>query len=59
MFEELTGQEWTVHGESVYCCYSIYKKEESSSSWTPVRVNEYQYLNESIQSDNYVNDDAP
>jgi len=57
LFEELTGQEWTVHGESVYCCYSIYKKD--GDSWTPVRVNEYQYLNETTQSDNYVNDDTP
>ena len=25
LFEELTGQPWKDHGQSVYCCYSIYK----------------------------------
>ena len=26
MYENLTGNDWSVHGESKYCCYSIYRR---------------------------------
>jgi len=77
LFEELTGQPWSVHGDSVYCCYSIYKGATtttttknpgttnsdgascSSLTWTPIRVNQFEYLNESdLQGDNYVDNNT-
>ena len=26
LYENLTGNDWSVHGESKYCCYSIYRR---------------------------------
>lgn len=34
LYEKLTGNDWNVHGESKYCCFSIYQKET-----TPARNN--------------------
>jgi len=57
LFEELTGQPWTVHGKSVYCCYSIYKSvanEDGTTAWEPLAVNESSYLHEVLKGDNYM-----
>ena len=45
LYESLTGNEWTTHGMSKYCCYSIYQKKESeaTSLWTPLVVNQVLY----------------
>ena len=47
LYESLTGNNWTEHGEGRYCCFSIYQKEEEGSTsddndgskWTPLVVN--------------------
>jgi len=58
LFETLTGQPWTVHGKSVYCCYSIYKSvtnvDDGTTTWEPLVVNESKYLHEELQGDNYI-----
>lgn len=53
LFEKLTGQEWHVHGESKYCCVSIYecKQQDPNISsddpvWEPLLLNESIYLDE-------------
>lgn len=57
LFEELVGQPWYVHGESTYCCYSIYQKRRNGSSWEAVQVNESSYLHEAnLHKDKYVTD---
>ena len=52
LYAELTGQSWKVHGESSYCCYSIYVNndvfENVASGWEPIQVNESSYLNEKV-----------
>ena len=64
LFEELTGQPWTNHGKSVYCCYPIYKWEathddedgegKTTIAWVPLAVNESKYLQETLDGDNYI-----
>lgn len=47
LYEKLTGNAWHVHGESKYCCVSIYEcKEGDDSKWEPLLVNESKYLDE-------------
>lgn len=55
LYEELTGNPWQRHGESSYCCYSIYQREEGQ--WTALRVNQAEYLNEKIQYERHVSSD--
>lgn len=45
LYESLTGNDWTTHGMSKYCCYSIYQKKEAeaTSLWTPLVVNQVLY----------------
>ena len=40
LYESLTGNKWTVHGTSKYCCYSIYRQKEGEETWEPLVVNE-------------------
>ena len=40
LYENLTGNSWKVHGNSKYCCFSIYRKEEDKELWEPLVVNE-------------------
>lgn len=40
LYESLTGNKWNVHGESKYCCYSIYQQKEDEAAWTPLVVNQ-------------------
>lgn len=40
LYESLTGNHWNKHGDSKYCCYSIYQQEERNDTWTPVVVNQ-------------------
>lgn len=56
LYEELTSHPWHVHGESTYCCYSIYQKKGRHGRWEAVRVNQSQYLREDLKGDHYVSD---
>jgi len=38
LYEELTGNHWSVHGESSYACYSLYEQKEDG--WVPLLVNQ-------------------
>ncbi len=40
LYDSLTGNKWTVHGVSKYCCYSIYQQKEGEETWTPLVVNQ-------------------
>lgn len=40
LYESLTGNKWDVHGESKYCCYSIYQQTDGEDTWTPLVVNQ-------------------
>ena len=45
LYEKLCGNNWSVHGECTYCCYSIYECEvPDKSKWNPILVNESKYL---------------
>lgn len=39
LFESLTGEKWTVHGTSRYCCYSIYQ-QDNDDNWKALVVNQ-------------------
>jgi broad specificity phosphatase PhoE len=60
LYTKLTGNNWHSHGESKYCCYSIYQFEQaedvntSMPSCTPLLVNESKYLND-LWSDSSAN----
>jgi broad specificity phosphatase PhoE len=58
LYEELTGNHWTKHGESTYCCYSIYKKkkeeDQDGRQWEPVTVNRSNYLHEKLTPERHV-----
>ena len=55
LYEELTGNPWHVHGESTYCCYSIYKKS-GDGRWETLAVNESDYLHENMVTERHVSD---
>lgn len=40
LFERLTGNPWSMHGESSYGCFSIYAQVEGVEEWEPLVVNE-------------------
>lgn len=40
LYESLTRNNWDVHGESKYCCYSIYHQSEGELEWKPLVVNQ-------------------
>lgn len=47
LYEKLSGNDWYVHGECTYCCYSIYQCEvPDKTKWEPIIVNESKYLDE-------------
>lgn len=54
LFEELTGKDWKEHGESSYCCYSIYTKKPETDEWKPILVNQSQFLKEKVVHENHV-----
>jgi len=65
LYEKLTDQDWSVHGESKYCCYSIYEgsfpaAEEGTNDtiqqpqWKSLLINQSQYL-EDLWSDSTAN----
>lgn len=43
LYESLTGNNWNVHGESKYCCFSIYENDGGDGLWKPLVVNECLY----------------
>lgn len=51
LYESLTGNEWTKHGVSKYCSYSIYQQKEGETSWTPIVVNQTQWENSKENED--------
>lgn len=59
LYTKLTGNNWHSHGESKYCCYSIYQFESTESigglsSCQPLLVNQSSYLDE-LWSDSTAN----
>ena len=56
LYEELTGNSWTKHGESTYCCYSIYEKKDDR--WETLQVNQSNFLHEVLHGDRYVDDSS-
>jgi broad specificity phosphatase PhoE len=61
LYEELSGNFWFLHGESKYCCYSIYIKDNSGTedSWRAIQVNQSDYLKEQMRGHQYIKDDDP
>jgi broad specificity phosphatase PhoE len=43
LYERLTGNDWTAHGESSYTCFSIYVQDEGGP-WNPIVVNDSKHL---------------
>ena len=43
LYEQLTGNDWTCHGESSYTCISIYV-QENGGEWQPLLVNDSKHL---------------
>jgi broad specificity phosphatase PhoE len=59
LYSKLTGNNWHCHGESKYCCYSIYQFDSVESngdmpSCKPLLVNESKYLDD-LWSDSSTN----
>ncbi|KAG7342182.1 hypothetical protein IV203_007274 [Nitzschia inconspicua] len=59
LYTKLTGKNWHSHGESKYCCYSIYQFDLNESNHdmptcVPLLVNESKYL-EDLWSDSTAN----
>ena len=59
LYTKLTGNDWSVHGDSKYCCYSIYElchgaDDTVDQKWKPVVVNQSQYLDD-LWSDSTAN----
>lgn len=52
LYESMTERHWNTHGESSYCCYTIYRK--ANSGWETLRVNEASYLHEKVVHENHV-----
>jgi len=44
LYEQLTGNDWSEHGESTYTCISIYVQDEEGSEWKPLVVNDSSHL---------------
>jgi broad specificity phosphatase PhoE len=48
LYTKLTGNGWHLHGESTYCCYSLYEFDPDESvnatCWKPLIVNESRFL---------------
>jgi len=51
LYESLTGNEWTKHGVSKYCSYSIYQQKEGKTNWAPIVVNQTQWENSKEKED--------
>jgi broad specificity phosphatase PhoE len=56
LYEEMTGNPWHVHGESTYCCYSIYRKTNGGCGWETLAVNNSDYLHEKMVTECHVSD---
>jgi broad specificity phosphatase PhoE len=41
LYEQLSGNKWHVHGESTYCCYSIYQQQQQETLSTCNRDGDY------------------
>jgi broad specificity phosphatase PhoE len=58
LYEEMTGNHWNMHGESSFCCYSIYQQDADTTSdnkkWAAVSVNETKYLHETLTTERHV-----
>ena len=39
LYESLTGNGWEKHGESKYCCFSVYSQTVGDDKWDPLVVN--------------------
>lgn len=44
LYEQLTSNDWSQHGESSYTCISIYVQEEEGGEWKPLVVNDSSHL---------------
>jgi broad specificity phosphatase PhoE len=47
LYEELTGNSWSEHGESTYTCISIYVQESLAGEWKTLIVNDSTHVHES------------
>jgi broad specificity phosphatase PhoE len=61
LYEDLIGNNWQVHGESTYCCYSIYRQappstsvENGSDNWEALVVNESKFLREQLATERHI-----
>lgn len=59
LYEEMTGNGWKAHGESSYCCYSIYRQcgttgGTGNKEWEALSVNESKYLHEKVTTERHV-----
>jgi broad specificity phosphatase PhoE len=43
LYERLTGNNWSAHGESSYTCFSIYVQDDGGQ-WQPLVVNDSKHL---------------
>lgn len=57
LYEELTGNDWNVHGASSYCCYSIYRQPAGTNKWEALVINQSEYLHEKITFESHVSID--
>lgn len=46
LYEELTENSWSEHGESTYTCISIYVQESIAGEWKPLVVNDSTHVDE-------------
>jgi broad specificity phosphatase PhoE len=63
LYESLTGNHWDVHGESKYCCFSIYQKDTTVTTLSDDDAQNYEGHNANDQKpssniENNVNDDG-
>ncbi|GKZ01145.1 hypothetical protein MPSEU_001066000 [Mayamaea pseudoterrestris] len=63
LYEDLTGNNWQVHGGSSYCCYTIYRQvphttasdgDDNANRWEALVVNESRFLHESLAKEEHV-----
>ena len=61
LYTKLTGNNWSMHGDSKYCCYSIYEmchddgdNTNGQKKWKPLVVNQSKYLDD-LWSDSTAN----
>lgn len=44
LYEQVTGNDWWVHGEATYASFTLYSRDDKRKKWKPLIVNESNYL---------------